>query len=157
MPLDTAHARAQAIAQHNDDPFLILLTIEHPQWTDGPFHVVRNNEPIVSRGNVYKAYPFNPDLPGDSEESPQARITIANVDREIGERLESVSTPPECTFEIVLASDPDNVERSWPGMSFTNAVWDAFRLTVTLIYLGYSEEPFPNIFVKPNRFPGLYK
>lgn len=157
MALDTATARRQAIAQHNDDPFLVLLTISHPQWTDGPFYVVRNNEKIVSRGKTFLPYPFHPDMPGDSEESPQARITIANVDRRIGQLLEQVATPPECTFEIVLASDPDNVERAWTGMSFTNAVWDAFRLTVTLSYLGYSEEPFPRVHVKPHRFPALYK
>lgn len=155
MPLDTAAAREQAIAQHNDDPFLVLLTIEHESIET--LRVARNNENIVSRGNTFYAYPFDPEQPGDSEESPQARITIANVNRVVGHALERCATAPSCTFEIVLASDPDHVERAWAGMTFTNAAWDAFRLTVTLAYLGFSDEPFPKKRVTPIRFPGLYK
>lgn len=153
--LTSATAVEQATLQHADDPFLILLTLSHATLAD-PIRIVRNREDVVSRGNTYTAYPFQIELPTDVEETPSARITIANVSRRIGKALEALIEPPECLIELVLASTPDDVERSWDEFSFTQATWDAFRMTGTIQQLAFWDEPWPRKRATPRGFPGLF-
>ena len=145
----------QATAQHADDPFLVLLTLSHDTLAE-PIRIVRNRKAITSRSNTYLAYPFEIELPTDGEESPSARITVANVSRSIGYALEALVEPPECLIEIVLASTPDTVERAWDEFSFTQATWDAFRMTATIQQLAFWDEPWPKKFIRPNNFPGMF-
>lgn len=153
--LTTAPAITQAVAQHSDDPFIVLLTVDHATLPT-PIYIARNRENIVSRGNKYLAYPFQISLPTDSDNAPQARITVANISRLIGQALERCVYPPTCTIELVLASTPDTVERSWDDFSITQVSWDAFRVTATLEVLGYWDEPWPGVFMTPKDFPGMF-
>lgn len=153
--LVSSSAQAQAVAQHATDPFLVLLTLTHATLAT-PIYVARNRQDVVSRGNTYLAYPFQISLPTDNDGAPQAKITVANVSRRIGQALERCVYPPDCTIELVLASTPDTVERSWSGFSFTQATWDAFRVTATLEVLGYWDEPWPGVFMTPQDFPGMF-
>lgn len=153
--LTSSTAVTQAIAQHQTDPFIVLLTLTHSSLST-PIYVARNREDVVSRGNTYVAYPFQILLPTDSDNAPQAQITIANVSRRIGQALEDMVYPPKCTIEIVLASTPDTVERTWSDFSFTQASWDAFRVTAKLEVLGYWDEPWPGLFMNPADFPGMF-
>lgn len=153
--LTSAAAISQALAQHADDPFIVLLTLDHGSL-DAPIYIAHNRENVVSRGNTYLAYPLQISLPTDNDNAPQAKITVANISREIGRALERCVYPPTCTIELVLSSTPDTVERSWNDFSFTEASWDAFRVTGTLEVLGYWDEPWPCVFMTPGDFPGMF-
>lgn len=153
--LTSTDALAESIAQHQDDPFLVLLTLSHDSLSE-PIRIVRNRKAITSRGNSFLAYPFEVELPTDGEEVPSARITIANISRTIGKTLEKLVEPPSCLIEIVLASTPDTVERSWDEFSFTQVSWDAMRMTATIQQLAYWDEPWPRKKVLPIHFPGLF-
>lgn len=153
--LTSAEATRQATAQHNDDPFLVLLTLDHETLT-APIRIVRNRQDVISRGDTYIAYPFTITLAGDTEEAPSARVTVSNVARSIGKALEQLITPPSATIEIVLASTPDTVERTWSNFQLLDVSWDAFRITGTLGVQEYWNEPWPKIRVTPTRFPGLF-
>jgi hypothetical protein len=153
--LDSDDAREQALAQHNDDPFLVLLTLSHATLAE-PIYIVCNRQKLVSRGNTYLAYPFQIELPTDGDEAPQARITIANVSREIGSALEKLITPPLALIEIVLASAPDDVERSWDQFELSGVTWDAMRMTATLQHRQVWAELYPRYRVTPKDFPGLF-
>lgn len=155
MTLTTALATEQAIAQHADDPFLVLLTLGHPTLTQ-PERFVRNRIQLTSRGNLYKASHFEVELPGDGEEAPRASITVANVSRRIGQAMQTLVTPPSCVIELVLASTPDTVERVWSGLDLLEATWDAFTVRGTLTRATNWDEPWPFIRVTPARFPGLF-
>lgn len=154
--LATAAARQQVIKQHRDDPFIILMTLVHAQLKDGPLYVARNRKKFISRGNTYLAYPFEPELPGDGDESPQGRVSIANVARRIGRTIEGLIEPPQVTFELVLASDPDTVQNVWDGFEFSQVTWDKFRMTGTVELPDTFNEPWPNVFYEPSGFPGLF-
>lgn len=151
----TAPGVRQAVAQHADDPFILLMTIEHEKL-DTPIRVARNRQDVVSRSNTYLAFPFECELPTDSDQAPEARITIANIDRRIGHALERIDTPADVSLELVLASTPDTVERAWTGLSFTQAVWSAASVTIGLSHIAYWDEPWPNKRITPRRFPGLF-
>lgn len=153
--LANAAGTTAAIAQHSDDPFIVLLTLTHATLST-PIYIARNRENVVSRGNTYLAYPFQISLPTDNDNAPQAKITVANVSRAIGDALERCVYPPNCLIELILASDPGTVERSWDQFSFSQAQWDAFRITATLEQLGYWDEPWPGVFMTPQEFPGMF-
>lgn len=153
--LVSAEATRQATAQHSDDPFLVLMTLTHATLAD-PIRIVRNRKNIVSNGNTFIAYPFEIDLPTDTAESPQARITVANVSRSIGRALEALIEPPDCAIELVLASTPDTIERSWSSFQLTDASWDFKSVVGTLQQLGYWDEPWPKQRVTPTKFPGMF-
>jgi hypothetical protein len=156
MPaLSTEAAREQAVAQHSDDPFLVLLTLTH-ETLDEPIYVVRNREPVVSNGRTFIAYPFEIELPTDTDEAPQARITIANVSRRIGRALEKLVTPPMAKIELALASSPDVIERTYEGFEISNVSWTATQMTATLQVRHYWDEPWPRKRVTPSKFPGLF-
>lgn len=153
--LDSATARTAALAQHESNPFLVLLTIDHESLSD-PIRVVSNNEQITSRGHVYLAYPFQIELPTDSDEAPRARISIANVSRRIGKAIEGMVTSPTALIEIVLASALDDVERSWDQFELAQVSWNAFAMTATLQHRHYWDEPWPKKRITPSKYPGLF-
>lgn len=154
MALNSAGAKEKAIAQHSSDPFLVLLTITHDDIA--PIYVVRNNKAIVSRGNTYLAYPFEIDLPTDTDQSPGARISIANVSRRIGKAIESLITAPTVKIEIVLASALDSVERTWDEFTLTQVSYDAMTVTATLAHISYWNEGWPKKIIRPALYPGLF-
>jgi hypothetical protein len=153
--LTSETATEQALAQHADEVFLVLLTIAHETLAD-PFRFVRNRVRVTSRGNEFLASHFEIELPNDGADVPQARITVANVDRRIGQTLQAIVTPPSVTIELVLGSTPDTVERSWSQFQLTEVTWDALTVQGTLTRIAYWDEPWPYIRVTPSRFPGLF-
>lgn len=155
MPL-TGDALEQSIKQHQDDPFLILLTIEH-DTLDDPIYLVRNRESVVSRGNTYTAFMLECELPTDTDEPPAARIAVQNVDRAIGQLLEGLIGSPTCTFEVILASDPDTVLETWPDLLFTDVTIDAGLVSATLSQEVFWQEPCPWRRLRPEEFPGMFE
>lgn len=144
-----------------DDAVLLLVTITHP--TIEPVRVV-NNSPaedgsgdIVSRGETYQAFPFMPELPNNVDEQPRARITIANVDRRISESLEHLDSSPLIAFEIVTASNPDNVLLRFPRFELVNVTWDAVQVQGDLTQASYASEPYGYIRAIPSLFPALFR
>lgn len=155
MALNSPDAKEKAIAQHSSDPFLVLLTITHDDLEE-PIYVVRNNKAVVSRGNTYLAYPFEIELPTDTDQSPGARISIANVSRRIGKAIESLLTAPTVKIEIVLASALDSVERTWDEFTMINSSYDAMTVTATLAHVSYWNEAWPKKTIRPALYPGLF-
>lgn len=151
----TEHAASVSTAQHADDAFIILLTIEHDDLP-APIYLARNRQNVISRTRTYLAFPFNIELPTDGDRAPEARITMSNVDRRIGKALEAMVDPATVTIELILASDPDTVERSWGGLSFTTATWTAATVQLDISHIAYWDEPWPRKRVTPRKFPGLF-
>lgn len=144
-----------------DDAVLLLVTITHP--TIEPIRVV-NNSPaadgsgdIVSRGEIYQAFPFMPELPNNVDELPRARITIANVDRRISESLANLDSSPIIAFEIVTASNPDNVLLRFPRFELVVVTWDHVMVEGELTQAPYASEPYGYIRVIPSIFPAMFR
>lgn len=153
--LVSAAATEQTTAQHADDPFIVLMTFSGAELTE-PQYIARNREDVVSRGITFAAYPFQISLPSDDDQESQGKIAVANVSRRIGKALEALITPPDVTIELVLASTPDTVERSWSGFSLSQAQWDAMKVQGTIQVLAYWDMPWPWLRVIPKYFPGMF-
>lgn len=151
---------AVAIGSTNDqntgEVWLPLLTIAHPEILDGPIRLVSDMQDIVSRGNNYVALPFEIVLPGEDPDSPaKAVLRVDNVDRRIVQALRDLTSPPLVTIEVVLASQPDTVEVSYPDMTLRNATYDASYVSGELSFDAIYVEPV-SIVITPQRFPGLF-
>lgn len=145
----------QILNQFNDDGILVLIIIEHPDLEE-TLRFVSSNLPVMSNGFEFLAFPCAISLPTDSDQVPNATLTISNVDRRIGEGLESLETPAIITFQMVLASDPDTIEREWPQMQLVDATWTNLSIRGTLSQDVYWNEPYGRKRVTPLKFPGLF-
>jgi hypothetical protein len=156
VTLSTAAKRAM-FAQETGDVFLILLTINHPDFVQ-PIRVVNDAQGIQSRDNEYIAFPFHIVLPDDAEDSPpRATLTIDNVSREIIENIRRAGQS-EITvkIEIIRHSAPDTVEVSFPQMLLKNVKADSLTVSGDLEVEDLVREPFPAGVFDPAGFPGLF-
>lgn len=141
--------------QQTDEVFLVLLQITHPNIPDA-IRVVNNNENITSNGELYVAYPFEIELPGeDSEQPPLARLRIDNVDRLLVATVREIATPPQVTIRVVLASSPDTIELQFEGLNMRNVIYDAATISGELVFEQIMVEPVSTT-MTPSKFPGMF-
>lgn len=148
-------ARHSANMAQTDEVWLVLLTIDHASLDD-PLRFVNNFASIESRGDLFIAFPFEIELPGEDPEGlTDARIRIDNIDRQIVRAIREMAEPPTVLIEIVLASQPDTVEAAFDGLVLRDAGYDAVTVTATLKFEQIMSEPV-TLQMTPSRFPGLF-
>lgn len=142
-------------AQETGEVWLVLLTIAHSSLPT-PIRVVNNNEDITSRGNIYQAFPFDIVMPGQDPDSlPKAKLRFDNVDRTAIATIRSIESAPTVTIEVILASQPNNVEISFPNLTLRNVQYDASVIEGELLFENLFSEPITYT-MTPSRFPGLF-
>jgi len=143
-----------------------LLTITHPDLED-PIRLSGDNterlttDPLVygtvSRGEEYLFIPFRLVLPDDHDETaPQASLELSNITREHIAIMRSIVLPASVMIEIILVSDPDEVEITFPAFDLTKVDYDANVMTLSLSMDPLITEPFPAHSFDPASFPGLF-
>lgn len=153
-------------AQETGEIVIFLMTVTHPDL-DGPIRLSSDpttrlsDSPLTygtaSRGQSFLFVPFGLILPDEKEAAtPQAKVMLDNVDREMVNILRSTSTPAQVKIELVLASEPDVVEVEEPMFDLVSADYDAQTVTLTLVMNGLATEPFPSGSFNPSSFPGLF-
>lgn len=170
MPL-SPNAKIAMMAQETMEREICLLTITHPEFdqpiylsTDATMHLRDDEEtgaPIygtVSRGIEFIYVPISPVLPSsDSETPPAGRFSISNVSQVISPYLLMVSEHyPRITVEVVMSSDPDTVNQTWPEFDLTNASIDATSAEVQISMNMVNTEPSPWMRFTPAHFPNLF-
>lgn len=156
MPSETFLDLAQA--DEADDPFLPLLTIDHPDLPEEvrPMRFVANYQAIVSRGQTFLPFPFGFARPGQGEQAGAARIVIDNVDQRIVATIRSLSTPPTLLIEIIVASQPDEVEETLPPFLLRAASGDRMALEAELVGDNDDGEPLNPWSFTPSFAPALF-
>lgn len=156
--LSTA-ALASIHAQETDEVWLVLLRLKHANILPaGVLRCVNNTVDITggSDNQLYTAYPFHLDLPGEDPEQPSvARLRIDNVDRRIVQEVRGLPTPPTVDLEVILASQPTTVEISFSDLTLRAIDFDAFEVTGTLTQEEIFSEPV-SLEMTPSRFPSLF-
>jgi hypothetical protein len=151
----TTTATSSIHAQETGEVWLVLLTITHSTLAT-PIRVVNNNEDITSRGNLYQAFPFEIVMPGQDPDSlPKAMLRFDNVDRTAIATVRSIDSAPTVTIEVILASQPDTVEISFPNLTLRNVKYDASVIEGELLFENLFSEPI-TYSMTPSRFPGLF-
>jgi hypothetical protein len=152
----SAVAVAAAFAEATDEVFIVMLEITHPNL-DAPIRVANNTEDVPFGGETFQRFPFELKLPNDDEQAPRAQLTIANVDRVVGNTVLKLTPAPEVRIIVVLASQPDITELDIAGFVLANVEVDAMTVTADLISKVYDTEPWPFHRATKDRLPGLHR
>jgi hypothetical protein len=157
MSRDTSLTFREAVnAQETGEAFLILLEIDHDDLSE-PIRVTSDGVDTTSNGNIYTSYPFDLQLPDDTEGNiPTAQLTIDNIDRVIVESLRSISTYPTVTIKIVLASDPNTIEAEFTNFELREPQYNALLVSGKLMLKSFFREPYPGDLFLPSTFPGVF-
>lgn len=141
-------------AQETSEIDLLLLTLSHSSITT--IRMVNNKTDIVSNGNTYTAFPFQTRMPNEKEdEMPQVKIQICNVDRSIINILRNIDGMPTCQIDIVLASNPNTIEASFP-FKLTQIDYNAITIEGSLAYEDVLNQKIPGDLITPQTNPGLF-
>lgn len=114
--------------------------------------------PLDDTVDEYQPFPFELELPDDTDDmsGALARLRVDAVDRRVVEAVRRIGGVPSVDVEIVLASDPDTVELSWPTFSLSNVRYDAMKIEGDLVLEVLDQEPFPADAFNPDLFPGAF-
>ncbi|MDE1151412.1 MAG: DUF1833 family protein [Micavibrio sp.] len=149
-------ARQALYAPETADAFLILLTLSHASLAE-PIRVTSDAVDTVSRGSQFVAFPFDLTLPDDTEgQSPEARLRIDNVDRQVVKAVRSLNSAPSVLIEIVRVATPDVIEAQFQDFRLTNVTYDSQVVEGNLSIEDFTMEPFPAAVFAPGNFPGLF-
>ena len=107
-------------ADATDKVWLVLLEITATGLST-PIRVVNDNVDVVHQGWTFIGYPFEVELPPESQDRPMiARIRIDNTERLIVDEVRTIAEPPSVTLRVVLADQPDVIEVEYAGMRLRN-------------------------------------
>ncbi len=149
-------ARQALQAQETAEAFLVLLTISHPDLPEA-LRVSSDAVDTTSNGILFTAFPFALTLPDDVEgQSPEARLTIDNIDRQMVLAVRSLSAAPYVVIEIVRANALDVIEARFQDFRLTNVTYDSQVIQGNLSIEDFTMEPFPGAVFAPGNFPGLF-
>lgn len=152
----SSFALGQAYRTSSNEVFLVALTIRH-QPTNTLFRVVNNSENIVSRGEVFTAYPFELTLPVESgEEIGIAQLTIDNIDLTLIDMLRAATVPPRVDIEVLIASRPDIVEISLLDLGMKDVSWDKLAITARLYNEDILSAGYPAQIYEPLEWQGIF-
>ena len=136
-----------------DVAFFFLLTVKAAGDT---IRLVNNYEDIDSRGDTFMAYPFSLALPADTGEAlPELLLTIDNVDQRLMKAIRELLEPPEITFEMVLSSAPNVVERTIDFLRADFVSYDAMGIQMRLRPNNIMGRNFPSSKYLPGTYPDL--
>lgn len=153
----TSRFKRAAHAQATEECPLVLLTVTHADLPGGVLRLVDNTEAVTSRGNVYEAIRFRARVHReDGETLAGAELEIDNIDPTLLQNMRATEVPFDCAIEVVLASEPDHVQRGPWLLSLTDLSYDALSLHCELGVEPVLDEPSPGDTYNPEIAPGLY-
>lgn len=146
---------AQMMKQESEDPFLSLLTLSHPSFSD--IHLVNNTEEIVSNGTTFLPFPFRITLPTDDGETQrQVQLQIDNVDLSLMDLLRTVTDPIDVNLSMVLASNPDYVELNQGELKIRDVSYGHQTIQATLFIDDFLNTELSGERYTPQNFPGIF-
>jgi hypothetical protein len=145
------------MSNSTDEVFVLLITISHPDLSP-PIRIACNqDEPVVSNGWTFFNLPVEADLPDDEQDAPPvASLRIMNVNQEVVRSARSIRTPPEVQLDVVLLSDPDNIEITLPTFNMAKVEYNILELTGELQVDDLASEPYPAHTFTPAKFRGIF-
>lgn len=152
----TRELLSQMFGQVSDDPFLMLVTLSHPDFSD-TLYLVNNTVDIVSRGITYSAFPMEVSLPpDDGETTREVAISFDNVSLLLISELRSITTPMDVKIEMMLASDPDTVQLSLEELKMRSVTYDKQRVSAKLYMDSFLNVEMTSEKYVPSKYPGLF-
>jgi len=147
---------AQLFSQESNDPFLMLLTLNHPDWPS-TYYFVNNGAQIISRGLTFLPFPMTIVLPTDDGESSRSvKIEFDNVSLDLIDILRSVTSPMTVKLEMILASLPDIVQMELTELQIQNVNYNSKKVSAILIIDSFLNTELSSERYTPSAYPGLF-
>jgi hypothetical protein len=147
---------AQMYGQESGDPFLMLVTLSHADFISTQ-RLCNNNVDIISRGNTYTAFPMKISLPmDDGETAREVKIDFDNVGRELIDEIRSITTPINVVIEMVLASNPSQVQISLEELQIKNISYNKSKISARLFMDSFLNTAMTSEQYTPQNFPGIF-
>lgn len=159
-------------SSETDEQIITLLTIEDPSDPGTPIRLcdsftqrltslTTDDEVVygvVSRGQEYIFLPLEISLPSEEETGAgRCSIVLNYVTPEAIQLVrQNLVNPTQVTLELVLNSNTNYVEATFPGFQVIGATYTSESITLDLDMIDYTKEPFPCYNFTPNYFPGLF-
>lgn len=153
---------------------VVLLRIEH-ETIANPILVANDVINYVYNGETYFGFPFEIELVGDGAQVPRGQLRIQNVDRQIGEAVLNLTTPPRLSILLFAQSDFAEAQAVGDGvyedtrfenegitpeyeanhLIFGSISVNAMDVTGEIVSFDMSNEPWPALRSTADRLPGL--
>lgn len=147
---------AQLYSQESDDPFLTLLTLSHPSFSQD-IRLVNNTENITSNGLEFTAFPMKIVLPRDDGESARdVTIEFDNVALELISEIRTVTDFINVKLEMVLASLPDAVQISFDELKIQSVTYNKTRVSAKLFLDSFLNTEISSEKYTPSNYPGIF-
>lgn len=159
-------------SSETDEQLITLLTLQDPS---SPLQPIRLADGFVgrlaglttdaevvygvtSRGNDYIFLPLEISLPSEEETGVgRCSITLNYITPELIQLIrKNLTNPTQVTLELILASNPNYVEATFPGFYVVSVTYNQSSINLELDMIDLSREPFPCYNFTPNYFPGLF-
>lgn len=157
----------------SDYAALFFVTLEHDDLAD-PIRVVSdfqamNYERVIDGSTeTWIGFPFQISIMTDEDDPPTSKVTFQNVDRAIGQAIQSLATPPTVKIEVITTDQFDltvnprtelgttEVLVSASGLLLRNVKVDAITIEADLGSWDFRQEPYPWQTATQDAFPGLF-
>ena len=150
----SAEVKAQIFKQESEDPFLTLLTLS---GTGFEYRLVNNSVDVVSRGELFTAFPMKIRLPVDDGESAREfQIDFDNASLLLLRALRSVTEPINCEIEMILASLPDVVQISIGDLLIRSISYDETKVSAKIVLDNFLTIGMPSERYTPSLYPGMF-
>lgn len=140
----------------SDVAWFFLLSITPANSTE-VIRLVNNNEPVVSNGETYIAYPFDLILPLDTgDKIPSIKLRIDNVDQMIVDAIRELELAPKIRIQVVTSAFPDLVEKDLDFLQMRAVEYNASTIEATLEIASIWARKFPGEVIDPTNYPSLF-
>lgn len=99
----SAAIRDELEASQTGDFPVVFADLSHPDITT--IRVNSDNQDYLLSSVLYYGWSFDLSLPSDGDDPSKAKVTIQNVDSELGEMVLSISSPLSLVLRVFLRSD----------------------------------------------------
>jgi hypothetical protein len=144
------------MAQSTGQVPLFLIEFTHVDLVQ-PIRLVADEQDIVSNGNTYTAFPFSVILPDDQVgRVATTTLELCNVSLELVSQLDALTTYPELTLSLVLASSPDTLELGPAEYQVSGYGYNGTTISAALAFENINEELSPSRTINPSETPGAF-
>lgn len=156
-PFD-ADAYANVNRRNVPVPMLYLVTLVHPELPGGVLRLVRNNEPITSRGDLYQPTRMKIKTAArTAQRPPSASLLLDDVDKTALDAIRAVHEPPPIvTVEVVLANKPDVVQHALRKTEMRHVPYDAISIEGELSFPQVVQIAFPGRTYNESTAPAVF-
>lgn len=154
--------RSSAYAHQTGAAYIYLLVLEHDDL-DEPIYVtngkgewdpqLRTYTRRISGHDYFANFPFEIEIPGQSDEQLRGHIRIQNIDQRFGKAIDTIYGPPTVGITCVLESNPLKVMGGpYNLLNIQNVKGDALVIEGDLTWPQLTELLWPKGWIRPGKY-----